>query len=111
MFLGTADYKPLLARPLQPTALGVRLAAGGERSARAGRNRRQLGPPHSGLEVSDGTSAGRSVSTSLTSEGLGRLGEIATLMLLAAILADGGRADLHPSGSDESRLPVCDWPA
>jgi putative ABC transport system permease protein len=84
IFMSTADYSRRWATSA-PTALGVNLSPGasvaGVRRAIAA----TLGES-SGLEVS--TAATREARIdALTSEGLGQLGEISTLLLLAAILA------------------------
>jgi putative ABC transport system permease protein len=85
IFISSSDYTRAWASSA-PTALGIELRPGvnelGARAAIA----RSLGRagPQSGLEVA--TAAGREASIdALTSEGLGQLREISTLLLLAAI--------------------------
>jgi len=68
-----------------PTALGVDVAAGSDVDRVAGAIRRSLGPG-SGLEVLTGRERTKSIDDS-ANEGLAQLGDIATLLLLAAILA------------------------
>ena len=67
------------------TALGVHARAGRERDGLRRAIARALGPG-SGLQATS-ASALRGRIDALTSEGLGQLGEIATLLLVAAILA------------------------
>jgi putative ABC transport system permease protein len=84
LFIGTADY----ARYWQstaPSALAVKLSPGADGSATRAAIRRALGPG-SGLEVAL-ASARASRIDKLAGEGLGQLGEISTLLLLAAIAA------------------------
>ncbi len=85
IFLGAADYRRLWATAA-PTALGVQLRPGASvtevRSAIAG----LLARSSSGLEASSAGALEARVNE-LTGEGLSRLGEISTLLLLAAILA------------------------
>jgi putative ABC transport system permease protein len=69
----------------EPTAFGVTPSPGAGPAAVAASVRRALGPA-SGLEVSTAATRQARIDT-LTSEGLGRLGEISTLLSLAAILA------------------------
>ena len=100
IFMSSADYSQFLGPPSAPTALGVNLRPGTNviraRSAIA----RALGSAN-GLEVS--TAAEREASIdALASEGLGQLGEISTLLLLAAIFALG-RLGPRPCGSAEPR--------
>jgi putative ABC transport system permease protein len=68
-----------------PTALGVQLAANANADSVRDAVRRILGPT-SGLEASTAAERARQIDT-LTSEGLGRLGQISTLLLIAAVLA------------------------
>jgi putative ABC transport system permease protein len=84
IFMGTADYgRAFLAS--SPTALGVTLRPGA--SAPAARRAIELAlGPASGLEVSLAQSREASIDA-LTSEGLGQLKEISTLLLLAAVSA------------------------
>jgi ABC-type lipoprotein release transport system permease subunit len=84
IFMSTADYSRLWATSA-PTALGVELHPGADLAAARDAIERALGPS-SGLEVA--TAATREASIdALTSEGLGQLQEIATLLLGAAICA------------------------
>jgi putative ABC transport system permease protein len=84
IFLSTADYSRYWASAA-PSALGIRLRPGASptrvRAAIAG----TLGAS-SGLTVVTAQTRERRIDT-LTSEGLGRLGEISTLLVIAAILA------------------------
>ena len=84
IFLSTADYSHLWGTTA-PAAFGIDLTPGAsvpqERDAIA----RVLGSA-SGLEVSTAHALETRINT-LTSEGLSRLGEISTLLLIAAILA------------------------
>ncbi len=84
IFLDTADYRRDWGARA-PTALGVRLAPGSNVAQVRRAIERRLGP-NTGLEVSTARALEGRIN-SLTSEGLSRLGEISTLMLLAAILA------------------------
>jgi len=84
IFMSTADYSRLWATST-PTALGVELTLG----AGAGRVREQIERAlggASGLRATTARERQASIDT-LTSEGLGQLGEISTLLLIAAILA------------------------
>jgi putative ABC transport system permease protein len=78
--------------PAAPTAFGVELRPGAnpttarEEIARALRSARGPAGLHNGLEVSTAASREASIDA-LTSEGLGQLREISTLLLLAAIAA------------------------
>ncbi len=84
VFMSTTDFSRTW-QTAAPTALAVTLAHGASPTATASRVRAALGPG-SGLEVA--TAATRQARIdALTGEGLGRLGEIATLLVLAAILA------------------------
>jgi putative ABC transport system permease protein len=82
--INTADYRRLW-RSTAPTALGVDLAGGTSLAGMRASIRRSLGPS-SGLEVLTARQRAGSINSS-ASEGLGQLGDIATLLLLAAILA------------------------
>ena len=82
--LNGADYRRLW-RPAGPTALGVDLAAGASASQVSSAIKNSLGRS-SGLEVLSARERAASIESS-ASEGLGQLGDIATLLLLAAILA------------------------
>jgi putative ABC transport system permease protein len=84
IFMDTADYTRLWATAT-PTALGVSLRAGASVPHVQSAIARTLGPEGS-LEVSTAHAREASINT-LTSEGLSQLGEISTLLLLAAILA------------------------
>jgi putative ABC transport system permease protein len=84
IFMGTGDY----ARYWQtsaPTALGVELTPGTNQAAARLAIRRALGAG-SGLEVSLASEREARIDA-LAGEGLGQLGEISTLLLLAAIAA------------------------
>ncbi|HEX3520303.1 MAG TPA: FtsX-like permease family protein [Solirubrobacteraceae bacterium] len=85
IFIGTADYKRLWMTSA-PTALGVQLRPGtsvpGTRAAIAS----ILNRGGSGLEATSATTREMRIDQ-LTSDGLGRLGEISTLLVIAAILA------------------------
>jgi len=84
VFMGASDYARDWAS-VTPTALAVTpgngVSAESVRSAVA----RELGPG-SGLEVTTASTREKRINQ-LTSEGLGRLGEISTLLVIAAILA------------------------
>jgi putative ABC transport system permease protein len=84
IFMGTTDYSRLWASG-KPTAFAVTLAAGAKPTLVASAVARALGPG-SGLEVAPAAARERRIDV-LTSEGLGRLGEISTLLVIAAILA------------------------
>jgi putative ABC transport system permease protein len=84
IFISTADFVHAWATSA-PTAFGVELRPGADAPAARAAIERQLGPT-SGLEVSL-ADARRARIDSLTSEGLGQLGEISTLLLIAAITA------------------------
>jgi putative ABC transport system permease protein len=92
IFISTADYShywnptpPYPTHPSAPTALGVQLRPGANTASARNEIARALGYS-SGLEVS--TAAHREASIdALTSEGLGQLQEISTLLLAAAIAA------------------------
>jgi putative ABC transport system permease protein len=84
IFMSAADYSRFWDTT-SPTALGVMLARGTNVSRAQAAVARVLGPA-SGLEVSTaGTRQAR--IEALTSEGLSRLGEISTLLVIAAVLA------------------------
>ncbi len=84
IFMGTADFSRLWGSDA-PTALGVDLTPGASPSTARAAIARALGPD-SGLETA--TAHTREVRIDrLTGEGLSRLGEIATLLVIAAILA------------------------
>ena len=84
ILIGAADYSHFWDTTM-PTALGVDIV--GRTSVRQARSAiaRVLGP-ESGLEVSTAHTREARIDT-LTSEGLRRLGEISTLLVVAAILA------------------------
>jgi putative ABC transport system permease protein len=84
MFLSTSDYARLWGTST-PTALGVDVSPGADASSVQAAIARALGP-HSGLEVSS-AAARQGKIESAAREGLGQLGEISTLLLLAAIVA------------------------
>jgi putative ABC transport system permease protein len=87
IFIGTADYShfwdPTPTRPSAPTALGVQLRPGVDSTLARRAIARALGGS-SGLEVATAPAREESIDA-LTSEGLGQLQEISTLLLLAAI--------------------------
>jgi putative ABC transport system permease protein len=113
IFLNTQDYSHLWATTA-PTALGIKLDPGTDVARERSLIQTKLGPT-SGLEVST-AGALKTRINKLTNEGLGRLGEISTLLLLAAILAMGAAltsaiwqrrvslAGLRLSGARPSRL-------
>src|SRR5581483_4411030 len=82
--LSRSDYSRLW-RSSAPSALGVEVDPGVEPGRVKGAIERSLGPG-SGLEVLTARQRARQIEDS-ASEGLGQLGEIATLLLIAAILA------------------------
>jgi putative ABC transport system permease protein len=84
IFISTADYSRFWATKL-PTALGVELSPGVSVSAVQHAIAVALGPT-SGLQVTTAHAREMSIDA-LTSEGLSQLGEISTLLLIAAILA------------------------
>ena len=84
ILMSSADYARLWATHT-PTALAVTLASGASTARVLARVRRALGPA-SGLEAIGARERDASIDA-LTSEGLSRLGEISTLLLLAATLA------------------------
>jgi putative ABC transport system permease protein len=84
IFMGTADYARLWDTTA-PSALGIELAAGADAARVQGALARALGPG-SGLEVSSASARQAKIESS-AGEGLGQLREIATLLLLAAIVA------------------------
>jgi putative ABC transport system permease protein len=84
IFISTRDYSRYW-NTTAPTALAVSLTSGASPTLTARAVRATLGPA-SGLEVA--TAAARQARIdALTGEGLNRLGEIATLLVLAAVLA------------------------
>jgi putative ABC transport system permease protein len=82
--LAGADYSRLW-RTTAPSALGVEVARGASIPAVRRTIERSLGPA-SGLEVLTARERAASINGS-ASEGLGQLGDIATLLLLSAVLA------------------------
>jgi putative ABC transport system permease protein len=84
IFMSTADYSRLWASSA-PTALGVDLRPGANTALARDRIARALGSA-SGLEVATAATRESSIDA-LTSEGLGQLQAISTLLLLAAISA------------------------
>jgi putative ABC transport system permease protein len=86
VFLSSADFTRLWGST-EPTAYGVGTMPGADPRAVAAEVRRALGPA-SGMEVSTAATRRHRIDQ-LTSEGLGRLGEIAALLSLAAVLAMG----------------------
>jgi putative ABC transport system permease protein len=84
IFMDSADYSRLWATSA-PTALAVQLAPGVSAARVQSAIEAALGAG-SGLRVTSASAREASIDT-LTSEGLGQLGEISTLLLLAAILA------------------------
>ncbi len=84
IFISTADYARLWGTSA-PSALGVQLSPGVNVAAARRTILRTLGP-HSGLEVVAAPVRAAKIDT-LASEGLGQLGEISTMLLVAAILA------------------------
>jgi putative ABC transport system permease protein len=84
IFMSTADYSHFWATKL-PTALGVELSPGASVTGVQHAIEHALGPA-SGLQVTTAHAREASIDA-LTSEGLSQLGEISTLLLIAAILA------------------------
>jgi putative ABC transport system permease protein len=84
IFIATADYSRYWGT-VAPSALAVTPAAGTSLSVARAAVQRALGP-QSGLEVSLASQRAARIN-SLAGEGLGQLGEISTLLLLAAIAA------------------------
>jgi putative ABC transport system permease protein len=84
IFMSTADYGRLWATST-PTALGVDLRRDASPAEVQRKIEHVLGPA-SGLQVSLARAREARIDT-LTGEGLGQLGEISTLLLIAAILA------------------------
>lgn len=82
--LGTRDYTRLWQSAL-PTALAITPAPGASPTTLERELTRALGP-RSGLQAIDARERQASIDA-LTSEGLGQLAEISTLLLIAAILA------------------------
>jgi putative ABC transport system permease protein len=84
VFMSTADYSRLWASTA-PTALAVQVTAGASVAGVRLAIERALGSG-SGLQVTTAREREASIDA-LTSEGLGQLGQIATLLVIAAILA------------------------
>jgi len=84
IFLGTADYRHYWDSTA-PTTLGVQLTPGTNPQRAETEIKSMLGPD-SGLEVSTARARDERIET-LTSDGLSRLGEISTVLLVAAIFA------------------------
>jgi putative ABC transport system permease protein len=84
IFIGTSDYRRYWGNST-PTALGVKLTPGASVQGTRLAIERVLGPA-SGLEVSTARTREQRIDK-LTSEGLSRLGEISTVLLVAAIFA------------------------
>jgi putative ABC transport system permease protein len=84
VFMNVGDYNRAWGSAA-PTALAVSVAAGADPGAVAGAIRRALGS-NSGLEVSTARQREARINA-LAGEGLGQLGEISTLLLIAAILS------------------------
>jgi ABC-type lipoprotein release transport system permease subunit len=84
IFMSTADYARLW-RTGTPTALGVQLSPGANVADARREVERALGGA-SGLQAMTASEREASIDA-LTSEGLSQLGEISTLLLIAAILA------------------------
>jgi putative ABC transport system permease protein len=84
ILMNTADYGRAW-QTTAPSALGVDVTPGADIGRVRSEIERRLGPA-SGLEVLTADKRARSIDSS-ASEGLGQLGDIATLLLIAAILA------------------------
>ena len=84
IFIGAGDYTRYWATS-EPTALGVDLQPGANPTSVRSAIQGALGPT-SGLEVASASLRAARIDT-LAGEGLGQLGEIATLLLVAAIAA------------------------
>jgi putative ABC transport system permease protein len=84
IFIGSADYSRAWASTA-PTALGVELIPGAKMTASSRAIARALGSG-SGLEVSSAQAREARINA-LAGEGLSQLGEISTLLVLAAIMA------------------------
>jgi putative ABC transport system permease protein len=84
MFMSTSDYTRTFATSAL-TALGVELKPGAELAKSKAALERQLGP-NAGLEVITANTRAARIESS-GGEGLGQLDEIATLLLVAAIIA------------------------
>jgi putative ABC transport system permease protein len=84
IFMNSTDFRRYWASA-SPTAFAVRLEPGASSVETQAVIGHALGQG-SGLEVSTAAERGRRIDT-LTSEGLGRLGEISALLTIAAVLA------------------------
>lgn len=84
VFLGSGEYRRLWRSQL-PSALGVDVSPGASVAHVRAEIERALGPS-SGLEAVSARQRERRIDA-LTSEGLGQLGEISTMLLVAAVLA------------------------
>jgi putative ABC transport system permease protein len=84
VFMSSADYSRYWPGA-EPTALAVTLSPGANAGSVSGEIRRALGPG-SGLEAVSSRQREARINA-LASEGLGQLGEIATLLLIAAVVA------------------------
>jgi putative ABC transport system permease protein len=82
IFMSSSDYTRAWASAA-PTALGVALRPGANATAARGAIKAALGPT-SGLEVSRSSARAARIDA-LAGEGLGQLGEISTLLLIAAV--------------------------
>src|SRR6185437_14361306 len=86
-FVAAADYRRLW-RTSEPTALAVQLNRGADPGAVRARVQALLGAGGTGSGLVATTAAERKARIdALTGEGLGQLGEIAMLLLIAAVLA------------------------
>jgi len=84
IFIGGADYARLW-ETTAPSALGIQLRPGADAARVRGAVARAVGPD-GGLEVSSASARQAKIEAS-AGEGLGQLREIATLLLLAAVVA------------------------
>jgi putative ABC transport system permease protein len=84
IFMSAADYRQAW-RTSAPTAYGIDLRPNTDPAVARDAIQRALGPTN-GLEVSLPRARERKINA-LTNEGLGQLGEISTLLLLAAVVA------------------------
>jgi putative ABC transport system permease protein len=82
LFMSSADYTRAWGNPA-PTALGITLRPGADPAAARRAIAASL-PPGSGLEVSLSSARAAKIDA-LAGEGLGQLGEISTLLLIAAV--------------------------
>ncbi len=84
ILMSTSDYRRAWESP-HPSAIGVTLASGADAAAVSDAIRHMLGA-NSGLEVLTARARANAIDRS-ASEGLSQLGEISTLLVVAAILA------------------------